>query len=63
MSIKRDPDDLPAGVLVTVQNADGDSVVVDKDEYEEMVDDDDITYPSGHNDVMTLEECFPGYEP
>jgi hypothetical protein len=64
MSIKRDKDDLPGGVIVNVKNALGETVQVDHDEYEEMVDDDNITFPSGHNaDAMTLADVFPGYDP
>ncbi len=59
-----DPDDLPSGEVVDVVNGNGQKDVVDHDEYEEMVDDDDIQYPSSHSDsAMTLAEVLPGYDP
>jgi len=59
--IIRDEDDLPGNVILPVLNAAGETVIVDKDEYSDMVVDDDITFPTAqHSSAMTLEECFPG---
>jgi hypothetical protein len=61
--IIRDEDDFPGGVILPVINDHGETVIVDKDEYAEMVEDGMITFPTGHSaSAMTLEECFPGLE-
>lgn len=63
MSIVRDADDLPGGVLVNADRIAGEDVV-DHDEYEEMVDDADVVYPAAHTaEAMTLGDVHPGYDP
>jgi hypothetical protein len=62
--IIRNLDDFPDGVVINMKNAAGETVQVDKDEYEELAADKNITYPTGHQaDAMTLGDCFPGYVP
>jgi len=63
MTIKRDAEDLEAGVVIKAERLAGDDLV-DADELEEMEDDKDIVYPSGHTDnAMTLNGVFPDYDP
>jgi hypothetical protein len=63
MSIKRDPDELPGGVVVSVDLLAGKDAV-DHEEYEEEVDADRVVYPAVHTtNAMTLSEMFPGYTP
>ncbi|MDD5348240.1 MAG: hypothetical protein PHT59_06485 [Candidatus Omnitrophica bacterium] len=64
MSIKRTAEEFPGGVILKAQNKSGDDDVVDKDEYEEMIDDADVSYPAAHTSgAMTLGDVFPGYKP
>ena len=60
MTLARDSEELPGGVLITVKNAKGEDCVVDQEEYNQMVADNNVIFPASTNDPMTLEGCFPG---
>ena len=64
MTIKRDPEELPSGVIVNVLNDAGVTVDADKEELEEMTRLKKISYPSSHTaNAMTLADVHPGYVP
>lgn len=64
MTIKREPEELPSGVIVNVLNETGVTVDADKEEFEEMIRIKKISYPSSHTvNAMTLADVLPGYVP
>jgi hypothetical protein len=61
MTIKREPDELPGGVIVNVVNGVGVTVDADHEEFEDMVADKDVTYPTAHTaNSMALQTCIRG---